>query len=182
MVPGRGSFQAPVISEFPGSQDARSTLLVLVGEVRAQFFAQFPGSLGSLDLRPPPPLPSGNRTETPNQRLHLQCSPKCTRSVDAYQWIGGQATYCLGPSLGPCPHATRSVATGSTRAARLRCLTAPNPLGCTDAQADSPKPTHGHKTKQVGRGEALPFSGDTGQILCLSEMVRTHTCTCIPAW
>ena len=57
--------------------------------------------------------PSGNRTETPNQRLHLQCSPKCTRSVDAYQWIGGQATYCLGPSLGPRPHATRSVATGS---------------------------------------------------------------------
>ena len=59
------------------------------------------------------PLPLGTETETPNRRLHLQYSPKCTRSVDAYQWIGGQATYCLGPSLGPRPHATRSVATGS---------------------------------------------------------------------
>ena len=181
MVPGRGSFQAPVISEFPGSQDARSTLLVLVGEVRAQFFAQFPGSLGSLDLRPPPPLPSGNRTETPNRRLHLQYSPKCTRSVDAYQWIGGQATYCLGPSLGPRPHATRSVATGSKGRKTKVPYGAKSPW-VHGLQADSPKPTHGHKTKQVGRGEALPFSGDTGQILCLSEMVRTHTCTCIPAW
>ena len=75
---------------------------------------------------PPLPSPSGNRTETPNRRLRLQYSPKCTRSVDAYQWIGKQAAYSLGPLLGPCLRATRQVATGSIGPARLRCLTAAN--------------------------------------------------------
>ena len=112
---------------------------------------------GGPGLRPAPPChvfpgpwpgPSFPRpqTKTPNQRLHLHCKPERTRSVDAYQWIGRQAAHSLGPLLGPRLHATRSVATGSTRAARLRCLTALNAHGVVHKHKG---PTCEHMPKQA---------------------------------
>ena len=68
----------------------------------------------------------GPKLRHPTSACTCCTGPKCTRSVDAYQWIGKQAAYSLGPLLGPCLHATRQVATGSIGPARLRCLTAAN--------------------------------------------------------
>ena len=71
----------------------------------------------------------GPKLRHPTSACTCCTGPKCTRSVDAYQWIGKQAAYSLGPLLGPCLRATRQVATGSIQGARLRWLTAPNTHG-----------------------------------------------------
>ena len=111
--------------------------------------------------------------------MHLQYKPQCTRSVDAYQWIGRQAANSLGPLLDPRLHATRSVATGSTRAARLRSLTALNAHGVVHKHKG---PTFEHMPKQARscweamQCGCMPLK-NRSQHAC-GECSQAHACLC----